>query len=157
MVLAETSFSELINKPVRTVALLTEARSHYVRLRRRDDVDLVLTTATRYDQDHAVVLAATRLVAALLRDADAEELLMRVLPEVFPWVHFLPADDKIEFLTELVQTARAASDLENLAPVTQLIVEWRHTAEVHADPELAAALRQDAGDFGEVRAPNAAA
>jgi hypothetical protein len=157
MALMETSFSELINKPVRTVALLTGARSPYVRLRRRDDVDLVLTTATRYDQDHAVVVAATRLVAALLRDGDADDLLMRVLPEVFPWVQFLPGADRRQFLTELVQTSRAAEDLENLAPVTQVIVEWRHTAEVHADPELAAALRQDAGDHGEVPAPDAAA
>jgi hypothetical protein len=128
-----------------------------VRLRRRDDVDLVLTTAARYDQDHAVVATATRLFAALLRDGDAAGLLMRVLPEVFPWVQFLPDPDRREFLIDLVQTLRAAEDLENLAPVTQLIVEWRHTAEVHADPELAAALRQDAGDYGTVPAPGAAA
>jgi hypothetical protein len=152
----ETPFSELINKPVRTVELLTGPRTHSIRLRRRDDVDLVLTTATRYDQDHAVLATATRLFAALLREDDALGLLMRVLPEVFPWVRFFSEADRHQFLTELVQTLRAAGDLENLAPVTQLIVDWRHTAEVFADPELAAVLRQDAGDYGDVSAPDAA-
>lgn len=153
---AETNFSELINKPLRTVALLTGSLSHHLRLRRRDDVDLVLMTATRYDQDHAVVTTATRLFVALLRDGDAPGMMMRVLPEVFPWVRFLPDADRRQFLSELVQTLQAAEDLENLAPVTELIVEWRHTAEVHADPELSAALRQDAGDYGDVPAPDAA-
>jgi hypothetical protein len=151
--LTETSFSELINKPVRTVELLNGSHAHSIRLRRRDDVDLVLTTAWRYDQDHAIVSIATRLFVALLRDGDAQGLMVRVLPEVFPWARFLPEDDRRLFLTELVQTLRGADDLDNLAPVNQIIVEWRHTAEVHADPELAAALRQEAGDFGRVPAP----
>ena len=156
MTLVETSFSELINKPVRTVELLTGSYSHSLRLRRRDDVDLVLTTASRYDQDHAIVSTAVRLFVALLRDGDAQGLMVRVLPEVFPWARFLPDDDRRQFVTELVQTLRGADDLDNLAPVTQVIVEWRHTAEVHADPELAAALRLDAGDFGLVPQPTVA-
>jgi hypothetical protein len=153
MVLLETTFSELVNKPVRTVELLTGSRSHSIRLRRRGDVDLVLITAPRYDQDYAVVTIATRLFVALLRDGDAEGLMMRVLPEVFPWARFLPEDDRRQFLTELVQTMRGADDLENFAPIAQLIVEWRDTAEVHADPAVAAALSQDAGDFGAVPPP----
>jgi len=40
-----------------------------------------------------------------------------------------------------------------VAPVVQLITEWRHTAEVHADPALVAILTQDLGDFGPVPAP----
>src|SRR5829696_1748275 len=108
MTLAETSFSDLINKPVRTVELLTASYAHSLRLRRRDDVDLVLTTASRYDQDHAVVSAASRLFAALLRDENALDLLMRVLPEVFPWTRFLPNDDRRQFVNELGETLRGA-------------------------------------------------
>jgi hypothetical protein len=119
-------------------------------------VDLVLTTASRYDQDHAILDTAVRLFVALLRDGDAEGLMVRVLPEVFAWAAFLPEADQRLLVTDLVQTLRGASDLNNLTPVTQLIVEWRHTAEVHADPELAAAIRQETGDFGPVPAPTVA-
>jgi hypothetical protein len=154
MSLLEKNFSDLINKPRVTVEALTGSYSHSVRLRRRDDVDLVLTTAARYDQDHAVITVAARLCAAVLRDESVGRgLLERVLPEVFPWVRFLPAGDAADFLIELVETLRAADDLDNLAPVAQLIAEWQHTAEVHADPELAAALRQDAEDLGPVPMP----
>jgi hypothetical protein len=153
MALLETPFSELINKPVRTVERLTGSTAHSLRLRRRDDDDLVLTTATRYEQDHAVLNAAIRLFVALLRDGDAESYMLRVLPDVFPWTRFLPGDESQDFLNELVGTLLAAGDLDNLAPVAQIIHEWRHTAEVHADPELAAALRQEAADHGVVQPP----
>ena len=36
----------------------------------------------------------------------------------------------------------AAAELDNVAPLTQLLREWRATAEVHADPELARRLRR---------------
>lgn len=155
MALLERNFSDLINKPRLTVEALAGSGSRSVLLRRRDDVDLVLTTVTRYDQDHVVITAATRLFAAVLRDEEAAHgLIERVLPEVFPWVHFLPADDARQFLIELVETLRGADDLDNFAPVAQLIAEWQHTAEVHADPELATALRGEADDLGPVPAPN---
>jgi len=136
---------------------LTGTHAPALRLRRRDDVDLVLTTAPRYEQDHAVLSVATRLFAALMRDAETRWLMLRVLPEVFPWVRFLPADDAQLFVTELVQTLEGANDLENLAPVARLVAAWRHTAEVHADPDLIRALRQDAADHGPVPAPTASA
>jgi len=68
MSLLEKNFSELINKPRVTVGALTGSSASSVRLRRRDDVDLVLTTPTRYDLDHAIITAAARLFAAILRD-----------------------------------------------------------------------------------------
>jgi hypothetical protein len=50
----------------------------------------------------------------------------------------------------------ASSDLNNPAPIVQLITEWRQTAEVYADPELLASLRAGVfGDFGEVPEPTA--
>jgi hypothetical protein len=35
-----------------------------------------------------------------------------------------------------------------------MITEWRHTAEVHADPELLAALTRDSEDHGPVPPPS---
>ncbi|MGH3884449.1 MAG: hypothetical protein ACRDRC_13770 [Pseudonocardiaceae bacterium] len=54
------------------------------------------------------------------------------------------------FVLELVDTLRAADTLANVAPVVQVITEWRNTAEVHADPELAARIRQGDDDYGVV-------
>lgn len=39
-------------------------------------------------------------------------------------------------LREIAQAARSGSELDDLAPVGQLLREWRSTAEVHANPEL---------------------
>ncbi|MEU3304237.1 hypothetical protein ABZ729_31130 [Streptomyces sp. NPDC006678] len=69
-----------------------------------------------------------------------------------------PAHDVREFSVELVESLRAATDLDNTAAVAQLITEWKHTAEIHTDPELRAALLTDAGeDFGPVPDLGAAA
>jgi hypothetical protein len=40
----------------------------------------------------------------------------------------------------------ASESLGNPAPVLQRIIEWKHTAEVWADPELLAILTSDRGD-----------
>ncbi|MEV6285196.1 hypothetical protein [Kribbella sp. NPDC051770] len=67
---------------------------------------------------------------------DVEELFA-----AFPWARFLPADDRSEFLREFVDMTGAG---ENNIParVLQMIVEWRSTAQVHADPKLLAALQE---------------
>lgn len=145
---AETAFSELINQPKATVAKLSAVRD--LHLRRRDDEDLVLTTAARAEQEHALTSATTRLVAAMVTHVDQ---LNEVVPEAFPWARFLPADDVHAFVAELVDTLRAAEELDSPAPVMQVITEWKHTAEVHADPELHKLLSHDSSDHGPATVP----
>ncbi|MFI9385329.1 hypothetical protein [Kutzneria sp. NPDC052558] len=152
----EAPFSELINKPKDTVAKLASTPKQKLRLKRRDSADLLLTTVERAEQDGEVLSATTRIFVALIaKDAAARTLLTEVIPEAFPWVRFLPKQDVQQFLVELVETLRAAEDLDNLAPVAQLIVEWKHTAEVHSDPELKRALTHDLGDLGSLLPPEA--
>jgi len=154
---AHATLSDLINKPRATLAPLTGSFVHRIHLRRRDDVDLVLTTEARYDQEQTVVRAATRLLAALVNHGQpARDLVHAVLPDVFPWVRFLPDEDRVQFVAELVGTLRAADDFDNLGPAAQAIVEWKHTAEVHADPAVAAVLRRDAEDGEAISPPSAA-
>ena len=81
--------------------------------------------------------------------------LVDVVPDAFPWVRFLPAEDVRAFVVELVNTLRAVEDLDHPAPVVQLITEWRNTAEVHADPELSRILTEDTGDYGVATEPPA--
>ncbi|UGT59387.1 hypothetical protein [Nocardia asteroides] len=104
----------------------------------------MLTTAARAELEQTAASVTTRMFVALMqRDAGVRELVTDVLPEVFPWVAFLSTDEVLEFVLELVTTMRAADSLHNPAPVVQVIQSWRHTAEVLADPELAAVLTAD--------------
>ncbi|MFJ2262551.1 hypothetical protein ACIOKD_30285 [Streptomyces sp. NPDC087844] len=147
---AAVNFSELVNKNRQTLARLQE--SPRLLLHRRDGEDLVLTTAARAEQDQTVVSAATRMLAAMARrEPGSMELLLDILPDAFPWVHFLPEPDFHAFAVELVDTMRAADSLGNSASLAQLLIAWQHTAEVHSDPELLAALTTDHGeDYGPV-------
>jgi hypothetical protein len=53
-----------------------------------------------------------------------------------------------------VDTARGAAALENLAPIALLLAQWRHSAEIYADPALHDSLtREPDGDLGPVPAP----
>lgn len=113
------------------------------------------TTVSRAEQDQTVVSAATRMPAALARrEPGSMELLLDILPDAFPWVRFLPEADLHAFAVELVDTTRAADSVGNSVLVAQLLIAWQHTAEVHSDPELLAALTSHReGDYGPVPDP----
>jgi hypothetical protein len=151
------NFSELVNKNKQTLARLKE--SPRLLLHRRDGEDLVLTTAARAEQDQTVVSAATRMLTALARrEPGSMELLLDILPDAFPWVRFLPKTDVHAFAVELVDTMRAADSVGNSASVAQMLIAWQHTAEVHSDPDLLAALTRDHGqDYGPAPDPQDAA
>jgi hypothetical protein len=146
---ADANFSDLIQKPTATVARL-RGRPR-IRLYRRDDEDLILTTASRYDQEREVITAVSRMFLYLAHvDADAAA---KLAVEAFPWITLLPTEDVREFVGEFIRLLRASEDIDNLAPVLQMIVEWRHTAEAYADPGLLSALTATQGDFGPVPEP----
>lgn len=149
----DVNLSDLINKPKDTLAGLTGARR--ILLRRRNAEDLVLTTASRVEQDSEALSASTRIFVALMkRDEAARALLLDVIPEAFPWVRFLPDDGVRAFTVELVEVLRAADSVDNMAAVTTTIAAWQHTAEVCSDPELLAALTTDGEeDHGPVPEP----
>jgi hypothetical protein len=66
--------------------------------------------------------------------------LIEALSEVFAWIEFLPINDRSEFADEFARFAAAGADLDNYAPLMQLVDEWRSAAEIHADPALARLL-----------------
>jgi uncharacterized protein YcbK (DUF882 family) len=109
-------------------------------LRRRDEPDLWLSRADREmerSEAFAMLARALRNLAVHSPGAVAD-----ALPEVFPWIGFLPAADQRRFVDEFSRTVTAAAELKNLSPLTQLLREWRATAEVHVDPKLARRLRR---------------
>jgi hypothetical protein len=154
----EINFSDLSNKPADSVRKLQESPSRTLLVHRRgDEEDLVLTTASRAQEVHEVVSTTTALFVALMQHSEGvRNLVTDVLPTALPWVRFLPRKDVQAFVVELVQTLEAAASLGTPAPVVQLISEWQHTAEVHADPRLLAILQQDDEDLGDVPEPGAA-
>jgi hypothetical protein len=154
--LEAVSFTELIQHPTRTTERLAGVRA--LRLRRRDADDLVLMSAGRAEQEGEVIDLTARLLAGVLQEMGSVAVIRRVLPTVLPWVRFLPDDAVDELVTEFIDTTYAAAEVNNVAPISQLLTEWRHTAEVYADPELYAVLSQPhEGDFGRVPRPDAAA
>lgn len=78
-----------------------------------------------------------------------------MLPDALPWVSFLPDEAVEEMTDELVKVARAATALDNLSPIAILLTQWRHTAEVYADPALLEILTRDHDgvDYGPVPRP----
>ena len=153
----EATFTEFLQKPRDTVARMHCNVRHGLRLNRRgDEEDLYLTTAARADNAIQVVDSTTRMFVALMKeDPAAAQLLTKVFPEAFPWVRFLPQKDVQAFLVEFIETARASTDLGTIDPISQVIISWKHTAEVYADPELHKALTTDHGDanYGPVLPP----
>ncbi|MGH3926633.1 MAG: hypothetical protein ACRDTT_27860 [Pseudonocardiaceae bacterium] len=109
----------------------------------------MLQSAERAAQEDEVIDLAARLLAGLVHDAGGALLLRRILPQALPWVMFLPTEAVDELVAELVTTLGAAVSIDNLGPVPQLLVEWRHTAEIYADPVLYAAATRVLGDDGD--------
>lgn len=143
----DANFSELIQKPKDTVARMQGSIRQGIRLHRRNEEDLYLTTAERADQATEVVDSTTRMFVALMKsDPAAVGMLTKVFPEAFPWVRFLPEAAVREFLVEFMDTARAASDLGTINPLAPVIASWKSTAEVYSNPELAAQLRTPTED-----------
>lgn len=133
----EHSFSDLLRQPKAVVEDLDE---NDVVLRRRGAPDLLLTRVDRDGQRadaYAMVGRALRNLAVHSPDALAVALL-----DEFPWTSYLPTADRKVFVEDFTRTVIAAAELDTFAPLGQLVDEWRTTAEIHADPELAERLRR---------------
>jgi len=149
----DVPFSELLHHPAATAERLNTVRA--LRLRRRDAADLALMRVEQLERDDLVADFTASLLAVLVRSENIA-VVRQILPEAIPWMTFLPAGDIDEFLEELVSVARGAAALDNLAPVAVLLAQWRHTAEVYADPVLLEILtREPDGDLGPVPVPEA--
>jgi hypothetical protein len=152
-VFEEVPFSEFLHRPAAAADRLERVRA--LRLRRRDASDLALTRADQLERDAVVIDFTARLLAGLVR-SEPTDVVRRVLGEALPWVAFLPEGDVDQLLAELITVAQGAASLENLSPVAVLLAQWRHTAEVHADPTLLEMVsREPSGDLGPVPAPEA--
>ncbi|MFC5957802.1 prevent-host-death family protein [Streptomyces pratens] len=147
------TFSEL-SKNSRRVAETID-RAHRVHITRRDGEDLYLTTARHDQQSEETADVTARLLAALVRSDAGERAILRALPSVFPWVRHLSAEELWQLVTDLIDATHDVAQLDIHGELHHVIVEWRATARILADPELTAQLtrRLPDEDHGEVTAP----
>lgn len=151
MPVTERPFSDLLRKPKEVTA---DVEDGDVLLRRRDEPDLRLSRADR-DADRSATFAALgrALRHLAVRNPKALE---GALGDAFPWLELLPAREGKGFVDEFSRVVAACADLDNYAPLGQLVREWRATAEVHADPRLARRLRRPVEAAGAPVEPPAA-
>jgi hypothetical protein len=133
----ERPFSDLLRRPKE---VSRDVADHDVLLRRRGAPALRLTRADRDDDRLAVVTMFGRALHNLAVHQPAT--LGEALLEEFPWSKFLPVSERRTFLEEVTTTLVGAAELDNFAPLAQLLREWKATAEIHADPRLARRLRR---------------
>jgi hypothetical protein len=149
---AEATLTDFLRDPNAVVDRLEHAD---VVLHRRNAEDLRLSLESRSEAVADGVRFVARMLSAALADAAVRGRL-EASAEAIPWLSFLPAQRRQEFLAEFFRTAEAAAELGVMTPLAQLLREWQATAAIYADPELAAELRRPlAGDGKRVAAPPA--
>ena len=140
----ERQFSDLLRHPKEVTKVLDDGD---VLLRRRDEPDLRLTRADREaDRTEAFSVLARTFRHLALHNAAA---LRDALAEAFGWMEYLPARDRRLFVDEFARVVSAVAEFDNYGPLSQLVREWRATAEAHADPKLARRLRAPIITAGE--------
>lgn len=147
------SFSELSKNSKRVADTVDHAQR--VHVTRRDGEDLYLTTERHDRQREETADVTARLFAALTGTDEGARAIMRALPAVFPWVRHLSEDEAHEFTQDLIGATRDITELDVHANLHRVIVEWRATARILADPELTDQLTRSlpAEDFGTVISP----
>lgn len=75
--------------------------------------------------------------------------------DVFPWVRHLNDEEKQQCVRDLAEAAHDATDPDVHAALHRVIVKWRATARILADPALTAQLTRElpGEDHGEAFAP----
>ncbi|WHT18484.1 hypothetical protein N8J89_36130 [Crossiella sp. CA-258035] len=150
MATTEVQWSDLQRDPKSVAALADEGE---VRVRRRDGVPLLLTREDRSQSAADGAVTAARALRNVLSHLP-RELAAKALLEEFPWVDVLPEEEQAQFAMDFARAFQASAELGQWAVLAQTVLEWRNTAMVHADPELAKKLSGPfVGDFGAVPAP----
>lgn len=147
---AVLQWSDLARNP-RHIAEIVD-RDGEARIERRGDEQLVLMEAKRYDTAVEHLDTLTRLVRNLVLTRSIEA----AVRETFPWSRALPVDGRKEFFAEFGETFEMCKDLDVWVPLEQMLIEWKATAAIYADPELRDALRRPMvvdEDLGPVLAP----
>lgn len=126
------TFSALLRTPNEVIEQLEDGD---VLLTRRDAEPLRLSKARSADREIETLSALAQLIAASLDDEACDRLASH-LAEPFPWITFLPAGARREFVGEFLRVARACASVGRFDRLTIVLAAWKATAEAYADPRV---------------------
>lgn len=149
----EVQWSELQRDPKSVAALADQGD---VRVRRRDGAALLLTREDRASSAAEGAFSAARALRTIFVHLPPETA-ATALSDEFPWVGVLPEEDRAHFVADFIRAFQASSEIGEWSLLAQVIREWRNTAVIHADPELAKQLSAPLSeDFGQIPHPTEA-
>jgi hypothetical protein len=149
-VTVEVQWSELQRDPKGVAALADRGD---VRVRRRDGAALLLTREDRASSSAEGAVTAARALRNLLVHVEPETAATALIDE-FPWADVLPKEDRVRFVTDFVRAFQASAEMGQWTSLAQTVREWKATAAVYSDPELAEQLSRPLNDdFGAVPDP----
>jgi hypothetical protein len=143
---AEATLTEFLRDPN---AVVEQLERRDVVLHRRNAADLHLSLRTRVESDDEAIGFIARLLGRVLADVQLRPRFADAVATI-PWVAFLPAQDRDAFVAEVVRTAEGAAELGSMAALAQVLIEWKATAAIHADPILALELKRPIDDIGQL-------
>ena len=145
---AEHSKSDITHKPG---PIFDEATHGYVLLHQHGKTNFVLVAESVLESDLRVGREAEQVLALLATPVEH----FPNLPG-FAWTAFLPTADRLTMRDDLVLGLRRAVEgrgpdgEKRWRPYDQTVYEWKATADVLADPELAQRLLDDWSEEDEV-------
>ena len=101
-----------------------------VTITRRDGEPLTLLRSSTVEREHEALGLAASLVAASLAPGRSSFAERRIVP--FPWLGFLPVEQREHFASEIVEVARACASISNFDRLFAVLAEWKATAETIA-------------------------
>jgi hypothetical protein len=133
----EYTLTDLLRSP----NVVTEAadRASQLIIHRRNAPDLLLMRADRQHWDFDGAAGTGKLLAVLLGHLTSSDAL-DAIGTAMPWANYLSEEGRAAFASELAQALAASAELSSFAPVGQMLAEWKATAAIQADPDLADAL-----------------
>lgn len=136
---AVESWSDFLREPTRVLPQIE--RGEEVILRRRDGGALRLALESEAQAAEVGTEIAALVLAKALPGMDLT-FLAEVLRPRLPWTRFLPAPALEEFAREFAETLEACASIGNMNRISEVLSDWKATAEIYADPALASDLRR---------------
>ena len=128
------TLSQFVQTPTQVIADLDKGD---VVLTRRGAASLRLSKADKLEGEAKAVAALAQLIGASLDDDMADGMASR-LGDVFPWMEFLPSEQRRHFMTSFLRLARACAAVNSFDRLGVLLESWLATASAYADPTVAA-------------------
>jgi len=126
------TLSQFVQTPTQVIADLNNGD---VVLTRRGGESLRLSKADKVDGEAKAVSALAQMIAASLDESFADRMVEH-LGETFPWIEFLPAVERRNFVKSFLRIARACASVNSFDRLGSFIESWQATATAYADPTV---------------------